>query len=283
MLRITCGTERGHEEMEHATAAHPQPARIRRNWKRAVQCSPALVAPSRYVSELMEFSLALGGPTLQAQYERFRAHPDGQRLLRERPDLPAVLAGRDALGGMPDGSFGRAYLDFTGRYRFDAAAFEEGHDLEGMAQRLGWDDDLLYVITRGLQMHDLWHTLGGYGPDWAGEAGVMAFTHGQIPDVGIGVIAGILRAIPGGNSRRAWKTYLVQARERGRQADNLLVAPYEGLLDQPIEDVRDRLGVSATEVAHPQGVPHSTFRYGFAKAMETAYEPYSQVASDTPA
>ena len=114
-----------------------------------MQCSPALVAPSRYVSELMEFSLALGGPTLQAQYERFRAHPDGQRLLRERPDLPAVLADRDALGRMPDGSFGRAYLDFTGRYRFDAAAFEEGHDLEGMAQRLGWDDDLLYVITMG--------------------------------------------------------------------------------------------------------------------------------------
>ncbi len=179
-----------------------------------------------------------------------------------------------------EGSFGRAYLDFTGRYRFDAAAFEEGHDLEGMAQRLGWDDDLLYVITRGLQLHDLWHTLGGYGPDWAGEAGVMAFTYGQIPDVGIGVIAGILRAIPGGNSRRTWKTYLALARARGRRANNLLVVPYEQLLAQPIEQVRDQLGIAAIEVAHPQGIPHSTFRYGFAKAMETAYEPYSGTASD---
>ena len=256
------------------------PARIRRNWKRAVQCSPALVAPSKYVSELMEFSLALGGPTLQAHYESFRAHPDGGRLLAQRPDLPAVLGDRDTLASLPEGSFGRAYLDFTGRYRFDAAAFEEGHDLEGMAQRLGWDDDLLYVITRGLQLHDLWHTLGGYGPDWAGEAGVMAFTYGQIPDVGIGVIAGILRAIPGGNSRRTWTTYLAQARARGRRANNLLVVPYEELLAHPIEQIRERLGIDATEVAHPQGIPHSTFRYGFAKAMETAYEPYSGTASD---
>ena len=267
--------------MDHATAAHAQPARIRRNWKRAVQCSPALVAPSRYVSELMEFSLALGGPTLQAQYERFRAHPDGQRLLRERPDLPAVLADRDALGRKPDGSLGREYLDFTGRYRFDAAAFEGGHDLEGMAQRLGWDDDLLYVITRGLQLHDLWHTLGGYGPDWAGEAGVMAFTYGQIPDVGIGVIAGIQRDIPGGNSRRGWKTYLAQARARGRQSDYPVVAPFEGLLEKQIVVVRDSLGICATEVSDHHGVPDSTFRYGLAKAMETAYEPYRQVASDT--
>ena len=232
------------------------------------------------MSELMEFSLALGGPTLQAQYESFRAHSDGRRLLAERPDLPAVLADRDTLALLPEGSFGRAYLDFTGRYRFDAAAFEEGHDLEGMAQRLGWDDELLYVITRGLQLHDLWHTLGGYGPDWAGEAGVMAFTYGQIPDVGIGVVAGILRAIPGGNSRRTWKTYLGQARARGRRASNLLVVPYEELLAQPIEQVREQLGIAATEVAHPQGIPHSSFRYGFAKAMETAYEPYSGSASD---
>ena len=266
--------------MANTTGAGAPPVRIRRNWKRAVQCSPALVAPSRYVSELMEFSLALGGPALQARYESFREHPDGQDLLAERPDLPAVLGDRDALAALHEGSLGRAYLDFTGRYRFDAAAFEEGHDLEGMARRLGWDDDLLYVIARGLQLHDLWHTLGGYGPDWAGEAGVMAFTYGQIPDLGIGVIAGILRAIPGGNSRRTWKTYLGQARVRGQRADNLLVARYEELLEEPIDQVRDHLGITPTEVAHPQGIPHSSFRYGFAKAMETAYEPYSGTESD---
>lgn len=259
--------------MNAITHPTPAPARIRRNWKRAVQCSPALVAPSHYVSELMEFSLAIAGPTLQSQYERFRAHREGRRLLAERPDLRAALSDREALAELPDGSFGRAYLGFTGRYRFDAAAFEDGHDLDGMADRLGWDDDLTYVIARGLQLHDLWHTLGEYGPDWAGEAGVMAFTHGQIPDVAIGVVAGILWAIPGGVDRRDWRTYLAQARRRGRLADNLLVAPYAELLPLPVDEVRRRLGVAPAGRAHPQGIPHSRFRYGFAKKMETAYEP----------
>lgn len=265
--------------MADVQSRQASPARIRRNWKRAVQCSPALVAPSRYVSELMEFSLAIAGPTLQAQYDRFRSHPDGRRLLAERPDLGAALADREALAGLPEGSFGRAYLDFTARYRFDAAAFEQGHDLSGMADRLGWDDDLAYVVARGLQLHDLWHTLGGYGPDWAGEAGVMAFTHAQVPDVGIGVIAGILWSISGGTRRREWNRYLAQARRRGREADNLLVAPYEQLLPLPIDEVRDRLGIARTAVAHPQGIPHSTFRYGLGKTMETAYEPFDAVAA----
>ena len=263
--------------MADVQSTQASPARIRRNWKRAAQCSPALVAPSRYVSELMEFSLAMAGPTLQAHYDRFRSDPDGRRLLDERPDLRSTLADREALAELPEGSFGRGYLHFTARYRFDAAAFEQGHDLAGMADRLGWDDDLAYVVARGLQLHDLWHTLGGYGPDWAGEAGVLAFTHAQVPAAGIGVLAGILWAIPGGAQRKDWSRYLAQARRRGREADNLLVAPYEELLPLPVDEVRDRLRIARTAVAHPQGIPHSTFRYGLGKAMETAYEPFDTV------
>ncbi|MEZ5372977.1 MAG: hypothetical protein R2704_09595 [Microthrixaceae bacterium] len=105
----------------------------------------------------------------------------------------------------------------------------------------------------------------GYGPDWAGEAGVMAFTYGQIPDAGIGVIAGILRAIPGGNRRGAWKTYLSQARTAWR-AINLLVVPYEELLAEPIERVRGTTGIALTEAAHPQA-SHTRAATGFAKAM----------------
>ena len=73
----------------------------------------------------------MAGPALQSQYERFRARPEGRRLLVQRPDLRAALSDREALADLPDGSFGRAYLDFTGRYRFDAAAFEDGHELQG--------------------------------------------------------------------------------------------------------------------------------------------------------
>lgn len=264
--------------MPDAPTARPTPthAPIERNWRRALQCSPALIAPSRYVAELMEFSLAIAGPAMQRHYDAFRAHPDGRRLLEERPNLRAVLADREALAAMPEGSFGRAYLDFTSRYRFDAATFEQVHELDAMGERLGWDDDLVFVMARGLQMHDLWHTLGGYGPDWAGEAGVIHFTYRQVPFAGLGVIAGILAALPGGVPLARWHRYLAEARRRGARASNLLVAPYEELLPRPLDDVRRRLGVSDPSIGHPTGMPYSSFQYGLGKVMDGAYDAYTQ-------
>ena len=248
------------------------PAPIRRSWRRALQCSPALVAPSRYVAELMELTLALAGPAMQAHYDRFRSDPDGQGLLADRPNLRDVLADRDALAAMDEGSLGRAYLDFTSRYRFDAVAFDEVHRLDEMGERLGWDDDVTYVMARGLQLHDVWHTLGGYGPDWAGEAGVINFTYGQVPFAGSGLIAGVQAALPGGVPVARWRRFLRQARRRGAEATNLTVARYEELLPLPLDEVRTRLGVAPTEVAHPGGIPYSTFQYGFGKVMDGAYD-----------
>lgn len=249
---------------------------IRRNWTRAAACSPALIAPSRYVAELMEFTLALAGPAMQQHYDAFRADPGGAALLAERPSLRDHLSDREALAAMPAGSFGRAYLDFTGRYRFDAAAFDQVHHLDEMGDRLGWDDDLTFVIARGLQMHDMWHTLGGYGPDWAGEAGVIHFTYGQVPFAGSGAIAAILAALPGGVPLGRWQRFLAQARRRGAQASNLMVAPYERLLPLPLAEVRRRLGISPPEIAHPGGIPYSTFQYGFGKQRDRAYDAYVQ-------
>lgn len=235
-------------------------------------CSPSLVAPGRYVAELMELVLALGGPAMNLQYERFRAHPDGQRLLAERPDLVAVLGDRDALAALPEGSFGQAYLTFTDRYRFDAKVFDSVHDLDAMGDRLGWDDDQRFVIARGLQMHDLWHTLTGYGPDWAGEGAVIAFTHGQVDLRGTAFLRRIFDRFPGGVDRRRWRRFLDQALVRGQIAGNLLVAPYEELLAVPLDQAREELGIVASARIHPDGIPYTPFRYGLAKQMDDGYD-----------
>lgn len=261
------------------TATATPPAPIRRSWRRAVQCTPALVAPSRYVAELMELVLAISAPAMQLHYDRFRAHPQGRRLLDERPDLAGALADHEALAALPDGSLGRAYLDFVSQYRFDAAAFEQVHQLDAMGERLGWDDDLAYVMARGLQLHDVWHALGSYGPDWGGEGGVVAFTNGQLPMPGGGMLTGIFRALPGGVPRARWRRFLAEARLRGARADELTVAPYEELLGEPLDEVRARLRIEPVEVAHPGGIPYSTFRYGAGRALDEAYEPYRPAAA----
>lgn len=221
----------------------------------------------------MELTCALAGPSLDRFFIEFCRHPDGAALLRDKPDLTATLADRAMLAGLPEGSLGRAYLDFTAQYRFDSQAFGEVHRLPEMGRRLDWDDDVAWIMARGLQLHDVWHTLGGYGPDWAGEGGNIALTHGQIPNPGTALLLGIFRALPGGVERSRWRRFLHEARDRGRSAALLTVVPYEELLDQPIAAVRDELGLGAPEEAHPGGVPYSTFRYGLGKVATEAYEP----------
>src|ERR1700722_9272674 len=44
---------------------------------------------------------------------RMRRSESGARLLRDRPDIVTFLGDRDGLRGCPNGSLGRAYLEFV--------------------------------------------------------------------------------------------------------------------------------------------------------------------------
>ncbi|WP_421840254.1 Coq4 family protein [Mycobacterium sp.] len=245
------------------TRPGPQSApRLRRSWRRAMMCLPATISPYRRPAQLMEFFLAVGGPSLQVHLDGMLKDPRGQRLLVERPDLLATLSDRHALADTPEGSFGRAYLDFTAQYRFDARVFEALHDTEAMGKRLGWDDEVTYLVKRGLQLHDLWHVLGGYGPDYAGEGGNIAFTYGQLPSLAVGMGYRMLRSFSGGTPRDRWRAFLAEAVRRGRSADNLMALPYEELLARPLAEVRRETGVGSPAEAHPDGIPYSDYVYG---------------------
>ena len=62
---------------------------------------------------------------------------------------------RDALRAMPDGSFGRAYLEFVETQNLSADglidASDTGMDFE--------DEDFKRYASRTRDMHDLWHVL----------------------------------------------------------------------------------------------------------------------------
>ncbi|MDX1511726.1 MAG: Coq4 family protein [Nitriliruptorales bacterium] len=253
------------------TTAEHRP--IRRNWKRAVATSSALLIPTRRVAELMEFTCAVSGPALEREFQRFVATEEGRRLLAEKPDLPGMLADREALATLPPNSLAAAYLDFTDLYRFDAKVFEEIHNIPAMGERLGWDEDTAWLMARGLQMHDLWHVLNDYGPDYAGEGGNVAFTYAQIPALGPRILTWIFRLFHGGVGRRRMRAFLREAEARGRAATQLTIAPWEELLGQDIDDVRQQLGILPTAVAHPDGIPYSTFQYGLGrKNLDRAVE-----------
>jgi ubiquinone biosynthesis protein Coq4 len=207
--------------------------------------------------ELVEATMALAGPAMEPHYQAFVADPAGRRLLEERPDLASVLGDRDALAAMSPDSLGRAYLAFISEYRFDAKAFEAMTSFDRMAERLDWDEDFVFVINRGAQIHDLWHVLGGWGPDLAGEMAVMSFTNTIVPNPGIGLqlvaIPALARNAP--ISRAQWRRIRFEAETQALRSHGMLTAPYEELLALPLAEVRARLGLLPPSDAHPVGVP----------------------------
>jgi ubiquinone biosynthesis protein Coq4 len=51
-----------------------------------------------------------------------------------------------------------------------------------------------------------------------------------------------------------WPRYLWRAWRRGRRAALLCAARYEELLALPLGEARQRLGIAAPAVAHPEGI-----------------------------
>lgn len=182
---------------------------------------------------------ALSGPHPAWLLWRFRRDPGGARLLRDRPMLLPRLIDRAALGRLPEGSLGRAYLDFCAA---------EGITADGLVQASEAVDipldpatsDLAYIHHRLRDSHDLWHVVTGYRGDLLGEAALLAFTFAQTGTPGVGLVA------LGGWHRLAEapdRPEIQRAFTRGRRAAWLPGAHWESLLDQPLEDVRRLLRV----------------------------------------
>jgi ubiquinone biosynthesis protein COQ4 len=224
-------------------------------WRRAWNALRTLVADSQRTDQVFEITDALAGNSFERSFQRFRKHPDGQRLLAERPSLLATLSDRAALRALPAGSFGRAYAQFMESGNLTADGLVEAERMaEAHAQKHETDADRQFFGDRVRDMHDLWHVLTGYGMDEAGEAANLAFTQAQIPNKGVGLILAAAAVIGPKDLALSWQRYLLQAWRRGRRAVLLTVVPYEQLLPESLEMVRTLLRIQSAREAHPGGI-----------------------------
>ena len=193
---------------------------------------------------------SLSGNSGQRAFERFSHSPRGQQILREKRDLLALMNDVQRLQAMPENSLGRAIADWYQLEELSAqgladaseAAFSEGGPRRA---QLSSDEDLF--SKRLLDQHDIFHVLTGYGRDLLGESAVLAFTIPQTKNLGIAYL--VLDALRGSGWNSTEGKLIREAFQRGRRCEWLVDQDWEALFEQPIAEVREKLGVGEPPVS----------------------------------
>ena len=227
---------------------------------RAQRAAPEQVAPAVRTMDAFGLLLGRGDGTM---LRRMKATAEGRRLLAERDDVLALLADRDRLRDLPEGSLGREYCRFAEEHELyperlaqevrDARASSGGFVPESTPE-------LAYLHDRYRDLHDLWHVLTGYGTDMAGEWGIIAFQTRQVGYHSMAWMAfgNVLRnAIP---DRLDLLGTWIRGRRAGAKARYLLAEDWERWLPQPLSEVRRALGIDAPPRYRPWSYPDSIVR-----------------------
>lgn len=217
-------------------------------WRRAGRALKALASQTGDALDATYTVVdALGGMCEERLFQKFRKDPAGRRLLAARSDLPGTLADHERLLALPEGSFGRAYVDLCRSRGINSSGLVEAQrnmsrDYAKLDPARQWFSDRLTVL------HDLWHILTGYAAQPRGEAAIVAFSYAQglnyrpIPIfLVLSVIMKVAR-IP--DLWAAWR--------RGRRTAALILQNYEELLPLPLATVRARLNLPDGRSVHGQ-------------------------------
>jgi ubiquinone biosynthesis protein Coq4 len=181
-----------------------------------------------------------GAPLGDVAVMKFAALRSSPRGLDERLGHLRAFAPRLTVASMrrlPEGSLGRENARFLEHNGLEHLTISDA-----MLERFA---DNPYAI-RYTVTHDLHHLLTGFDTGVAGEVGVVGFTVGQ----GAGPISPTaLRALrwiyPLMSPSQAGAIFhnLGLGTEMGRKAKLLLAEPLESWLDQPLDAVRERVGI----------------------------------------
>jgi ubiquinone biosynthesis protein COQ4 len=219
------------------TAPAPRPGF---EFKLALRAMQALLNNPDDTAQVFVIVQALSGNSVERNFRRFQKTEAGRRVLREQRKLLSKLQDRAALGALPEGSLGRAYLEFLNR---------EGITSEGLVAASEATDDSAFqpefqlFRERMRDMHDLWHVLTGYHGDIVGESALLAFSFAQTWNPGLGFI--VLVALARMKQLRQNGSVLVlRGFARGLRARWLPEQDWEALLSEPLERLRNELRIS---------------------------------------
>jgi ubiquinone biosynthesis protein COQ4 len=205
----------------------------------AVKAVRRLMADPDATEEVFTILRAMRGRSGIRLFDRFRTSLMGARILDERRSLFATLSDNAALAALAEGSLGRTYRSFMAEENLSPAGL--------LAPSQAWEeevvsDDIRLFRERMRDMHDLTHTLTGYGRDPLGELCLLAFTFAHTGNLGMGLIVlmGFLKIKPW-PVRRA----VLEGWRHGHEARCWFPdMDWEALLPEQLETLRQRFAIA---------------------------------------
>lgn len=171
--------------------------------------------------------------------------PSGRQMVREQPDILPILADREGLRALPEGSLGRAYLAFVEAEGITPEGIRDASfALTGASRRAAFP----FIKMRMRDTHDVWHAVTGYKGDVLGELSLLAFTLAQNwhPGIALILVAAILKGLGSTDTSLIFEGY-----KRGRAAAWFPAQKWEDLLARPLVEVRELLSVGSPPVYTP--------------------------------
>src|SRR6187551_1831131 len=93
--------------------------------RRAFRAARILAKDPDDLPQVFTIIESLSLDTIERIASGFRRSETGRALLAKKPDIVDVLANREALARLPEGSLGRAYLDFVERENISAQGIRD--------------------------------------------------------------------------------------------------------------------------------------------------------------
>jgi len=153
----------------------------------------------------------------------------------------------EELSKYPQGSFGREYAEHMRKNNLKP--FNISPELEDVARRNVFA--LRYVVT-----HDIFHLLLGFDTSYPGEIGVLAFAAAQNYSKSLKIsllLAKFLYPIIAPKQRQAIFANVKKGLELGKNAQFLLGYPFEEHWEEPINEIKSRLGLP--QIHNPEHSP----------------------------
>lgn len=230
-----------------------------------------LIANKEDTTQVFYVIEALNGNSFQKRFVKFANSEKGQKRLKENRYLPKLLDNHEWLRTLPEGSLGRAYLDFMSTEGLTAQGLVDEYDRSGINRDFGYPEMNIYG-DRSRDTHDMLHVLTGFGRDALGEASVLGYSYSQHGGLGVLFIAygaawEVRKTAPKG---APVLQSVHEARRIGKKAKDIVYEDLMALLPLPLEEVRAKLGIKLPTHYHAV----------HAKMRESGIDPYEVIGAE---